>query len=99
MERSAINSYSAAGATLGVLVGLYLANMLVGASDPGFFYSLTGIIAMPFAAGSHFLVSRVFKRAGRRLQMFLAVSGWVAFFMSVAALFVFIEAIFPKAAA
>ena len=99
MERSAVNSYSAAGATIGVLVGLCVANRLVGASDPGLFYSLTGIIAMPFAAGAHFLISRVFKRASRAVQLFLAVSGWVAFFASVAVLFVGIEAIFPKAAA
>ncbi len=99
MERSAINSYSAAGATIGVLVGLYAANWLVGTSDPGFFYSLTGIIAMPFAAGAHLLVSRVYRRASRPLQVFLAISGWAAFFTSVAVLFVAIEALFPKAVA
>ena len=54
---------------------------------------------MPFAAGAHLLVSRVYRRASRPLQVFLAISGWAAFFTSVAVLFVAIEALFPKAVA
>lgn len=96
MERSAINSYGAAGATVGVLVGLCVANLLVGTSHPGLFYSLTGILAMPFAAVAYFLVSRSFRRAGRRQQMFLAVSGWIALFASIAVLVVVTGAVFPK---
>ncbi len=99
MERSAINTYSAAGATIGVLVGLCVANLLIGTGNPEFFYLLTGILAMPFAAGAYFLVSRGFRRAGKRQQLFLAVSGWIAFVASVAGLVLVVEAVFPKAIA
>lgn len=95
MERSAVNSYSAAGATIGVLIGLYFANLLIGTNDPGYFYSLTGILAMPFAAGSHFLASSAFRRATKGRQVFLAVSGWFAFLGSVGLLLIGIESIFP----
>jgi len=99
MERSAINSYSAAGATIGVLFGLFVANSLIGTDELEYFFSLVALVALPFAAGAHFLASRSFRRAGGRLQLFLAISGWVAFLASVAVLFVGIGAIFPKAVA
>ena len=96
MERSAINSYTAAGASIGVLFGLYIANSIVGTNNPEYLFSLTGLLAIPFAAGAHLLVSRRFRRAGRRQQLFIAVSGWVAFLASVSVLLVGIQTIFPK---
>jgi hypothetical protein len=99
MERSAVNSYTAAGASFGVLFGLYVADLLIGTTNPEYFFSLAGLLAIPFALGAFLLVSRRFRRASKRQQLFLAASGWVAFLASIAVLLVAVEAIFPKAVA
>jgi hypothetical protein len=99
MERSAVNLFSAAGASIGLLFGLHVANSLIGTDNPEYFFSLAGLLAVPFAAGAHFLVSRRARRADKRQQTFLAVSGLVMFLASVAVLLVGINAIFPKAVA
>lgn len=99
MQRSAINLFSAAGASIGVLFGAWVANSLIGTDNPEYFFALAGLLAMPFAAGAYFLVSRRVMRAGRRQQMFLVVFGLVTFLASVAVLLAGIYAIFPKAVA
>lgn len=98
MERSAINSYTVAGGTIGVLVGLYLANLAIGLDNPTFFFSLTSLVAMPFAAGANFLISRRYRRAGKRQQLFLAISGWIVLFATMTIMIVAMPGMFPKAA-
>lgn len=99
MERSAVNLFSAAGASIGVLFGAYVANSLIGTDNPEYFFSLAGLLAVPFAVGAHLLVSRRFRRAGRRQQLLLAVLGLFAFLASVAVLLAGIDAMFPKSVA
>ena len=99
MERSAINSYTAAGAFLGVVLGLHVAWSLIGLRDPGYLFTVAGLIATIPTVAAHLLVSRRFKRASHAERMFLAISGWFVLAGSMAALIVATNAIFPKAVA
>lgn len=96
MERSATNAWTVAGGTLGVLVGLYLAHLTIGLTRPEFFFPLTSLVAMPFAAGANFLISRSFRDAGKRQQLVLAISGWIALFVSLVLLIVAIGMMLPR---
>lgn len=99
MERSAINSYTAAGAFIGLTFGLYVAWSLVGLRDPGILFAAAGAIATIVTAITHWLIARRFKRAAHRGQMALAISGWFVLVGSVVALIVATDHIFPKAVA
>lgn len=99
MERSAINSYTAAGAFLGLVLGVYVTWSLIGLRDPAYLFTVAGLIATIPTAAVHLLVSRRFKRASRAEQMFLAISGWFVLAGSMVALIVATNAIFPKAVA
>jgi drug/metabolite transporter (DMT)-like permease len=99
MERSAINSYTAAGAFLGLILGLNVGNMLVQPQEPGFLFTVAGLIAMLPTVAIYVLVSRRFRRARPPERMFLAISGWFVLAGSMAALIVATHAIFPNAVA
>jgi hypothetical protein len=99
MERSAINSFTTAGAFLGVVLGLYVARSLIGLDDPAWLFTVAGLIATIPTVAAHLLVSRRFRRATHSERMFLAISGWFLLAGSMAALIVATNAIFPKAVA
>jgi len=96
VERSAINTYTMAGAFLGLLFGLHVAWSLIGLRDPGYLFTLAVVIATIATAATHRGVAGLFARAGRGAQAFLAVSGWFVLAASIAALLAGVNAIFPK---
>ena len=98
IERSAINSYSVAGACVGVIVGLVVAEWLVGQAEPEWLFAIAGVIAMPFAVTAYVLVSGTFARAGPRDRRLLAISGWIVLVVAVLVLIAATGWIFPKAA-
>lgn len=99
MERSAINSYTTAGAFLGLLLGLHVTWSLIGVRDPAWLFTIAGWLAILPTAATWLLVSRRFQHAGQSGRMFLAVSGWFVLAGSMVALLVGIDRLFPKAVA
>jgi hypothetical protein len=97
MERSAINSYTTAGATLGVLIGLWASNLIVGTEDPGPFYSFASILAIPFAVLAYWLISRRYRKASDSERKFHAIFGWVVLLAAFGILLAGVNSIFPKA--
>ena len=98
MERSAINSWAVAGACVGVVVGLLVAEATVGSANPEWLFTVTGLVAMPFAALAYLLVSRAYASAGSRGRMALAISGWFMLIFTIVLLVTATGWIFPKAA-
>lgn len=97
MERSAINTYTAAGAFLGLLLGLYVSWTLIGLRDPGVLFTVAGLIATLPTAAAYLLVAYRYRHARRAEQVALAISGWFVLAASVVALIVATDTIFPKA--
>lgn len=99
MERSAVNSYTAAGAFLGVLFGLWVSNWLIGTDDPEYFFSLTALLATPITALAYWLISRRYRQARHRARMFYAISGWIVLLASAGIMLAGVAAIFSRAVA
>lgn len=99
MERSAVNSYTVAGAFIGLLFGLWASNELIGTDNVEYFFSLATLLATPFGAISWRLISRRYRKAQHRERLFYAVSGWFALLLCAGAMLVGIAAIFPKSGA
>lgn len=99
LERSAVNAFTAAGATVGVTVGFYLVRSWWGVDDPATLFTLIGLCAMPFAAVSWLLVARAFRQGTPATRRLLAWSGWVAWIAAIALMILAARQVFPPASA
>lgn len=99
MERSAVNSYTVAGAFIGLLFGLWASNEIIGTNDVEYFFSLATLLATPFGAISWWLISRRYRKAQHRERLFYAVSGWLVLLVCAGVMLVGIAAIFPRSGA
>jgi len=97
MESSAVNSYTTAGAFLGVLFGLWASNKLIGTDNPEQFFFFTSLFAIPFTALAYWLISRRYRQAQHRERLFYAISGWIVLLLSAGFMLTGVAAIFPKA--
>ena len=99
MERSAVNSYTVAGAFVGLLFGVWASNKVIGTDNVEYFFSLAALLATPFTACSWWLISRRYRKAQHRERLFYAVSGWFVLLLCAGAMFVGMAAIFPRSGA
>lgn len=97
LERSAVNSFTVAGAFVGFTLGLAIANATLGSDDPAALFTLAGLVSTPFTASAYLLVARLFRRGSARLRVVLAVAGWFVLLASIALLLVATGALFPRA--
>lgn len=99
MERSAVNSYTVAGAFIGLLFGLWASNEIIGTGNVDYLFSLASLLAAPFAAFSWWLISRRYRKAQHRERLFYAVSGWFVLLLCAGVMFAGIAVIFPGSGA